>query len=510
MPILRRASILPAPDKQPQTKLFAMRLTVPRLDGHTVLVVGDIMLDRYWDGDGVRISQEAPVPVVHVTRHSDHPGGAANVALNVVALGAACVLVGAVGADEAAEVLRARLLAAGVQLDLIIVPGWPTTMKLRVVSHHQQLIRLDFETPLGGEHQRELLRRVDRWADVADVAILQDYDKGALLEPEAVVQLLKRRGVRMVVDPKHKPVLRYAGADVVKPNFAEFQRNVGDVTGEDDFTARGQELLRAGGFQGLLVTRGERGMTLLERDAPASVHVPARTVRVFDVTGAGDTVAAALGVALASGLSLLQAAALANVAAGIAVANPGTVAVTGPQLRQALHEDEYRRGVVTREHLLAAVEDARRAGQRVVFTNGCFDILHAGHVGYLDEARQMGDRLIVAVNSDDSVRRLKGAGRPLNPLAARMAVLAGLAAVDWVVPFDEDTPERLLVQLQPHVLVKGGDYRLDEVVGADLMLAWQGEVRVLALREDCSTSRIVARARAESDPSAPTTGNVEG
>lgn len=470
-----------------------MQLSVPRLDGHTVLVVGDVMLDRYWDGESLRISQEAPVPVVHVTGSIDHPGGAANVALNVVALGASCVLVGAVGTDEAAEVLRMRLLAAGVKLDLIVVPGWPTTTKLRVVSRNQQLIRLDFETLLPAEYQQEILRRVDRWADLAEVAILQDYDKGTLSEPEALVDLLKRRGVRVVVDPKHKPMLRYRGADVMKPNFAEFERNVGSVANPVEFSMRAQSLLLEGGFQAMLVTRGAQGMTLVESGVADSLHLPARTVRVYDVTGAGDTVAAMLGVALAGGMSVQQAAALANVAAGIAVANPGTVAVSGPELRNALHADDYGRGVVTREFLNAAVEDAKRAGQRIVFTNGCFDILHAGHVSYLAEARQLGDKLIVAVNSDDSVRRLKGLARPVNHLAERMAVLAGLAAVDWVVAFDEDTPEQLLLSLQPQVLVKGGDYRLDEVVGADLMRSWEGEVRVLALRENCSTSGILRR-----------------
>lgn len=470
-----------------------MRLSVPRFDGHTVLVVGDVMLDRYWHGESLRISPEAPVPVVKVDVREDRPGGAANVALNVVALGAGCVLVGAIGDDEAGASLRATLEAAGVQLDLVVVPGWSTVTKLRVVSRHQQLLRLDFEAPLPEVHAQEVLARVQRWTGSVDAMVLEDYDKGTLARPEDVIAAAHAQRLRVVVDPKYKPLARYRGADVVKPNLAEFERQAGSLATDAEFEAKARDQLKANGFGALVITRGEMGMTVVQRERQ-SVHLPARRVAVFDATGAGDTVAATLATALAAGMDVVHAAALANVAAGLAVTRAGTVAVSAPELAGAVSADTRGlHGALTAGQLDVAVRAARAAGERIVFTNGCFDILHAGHVGYLEEARRLGDRLIVAVNGDASVRRLKGEGRPVNPLRQRMAVLAALSAVDWVVAFDDDTPEALIARLRPDVLVKGGDYRLDEVVGADQVRSWGGEVRVLSLLENFSTTSIIER-----------------
>ena len=471
-----------------------MKLSVPRFDGHTVLVMGDVMLDRYWHGDNVRMSPEAPVPVVQVDVCEDRPGGAANVALNVVALGAGCVLIGAVGDDAAGVILRAKLEAAGVQVDFLTVPGWSTITKLRVFSRQQQLLRLDFESPLPDLHAVELLKRMERWMDHVDAVVLEDYDKGVLANPEAVLAALGGRRVPVVVDPKFKPLARYRGATLIKPNLLEFQRQVGVADSDAEFELRARQLMQLQAIPAMVITRGAAGMTVLEENQ-ASVHLPARQVAVFDAIGAGDTVAATLAVALAAGATLVGAAALANVAAGLAVSRPGTVAVSAPELVQAVALDKRAgRGVLTVAQLQRAVAAAQAVGERIVFTNGCFDILHAGHVGYLKEARALGDRLIVAVNADASVRRLKGAGRPVNPLAQRMAVLAALAAVDWVVSFDADTPEELLTCLRPDVLAKGGDYQLDEVVGAALVRAWGGDVKVLSVLANYSTTAILARA----------------
>ncbi len=475
-------------------------MNLPSLQQVHVLVVGDLMLDRYWVGEARRVSQEAPVPVVDVDHAEDRPGGAANVALNVASLGARCTLVGFVGDDEAGEILRRSLSAAGVICDFIEVPGWSTTLKLRVVSQNQQLLRTDFERPLVGDHRDLLRRRVTSHLASATTLVLQDYDKGVLEDPEALIAAATTSGVPVVVDPKHKPLGAYAGADLLKPNVHEFRLAVGSWRDDDDLVARAVALCGREQLGALVITRGGQGMTVVQADG-AHQHIPARPVDVYDVTGAGDTAAAALAVTRSLGWDAVACAQVANVASGIVVGKSGTAAVTGPELAMALASSERGdRGILSREQLIDAVGQARAAGERVVFTNGCFDILHAGHVAYLEEARALGDRLVVAVNDDGSVRRLKGAGRPVNPLERRLRVLSGLSAVDWLVGFPEDTPESLLESLRPDVLVKGGDYGPEGVVGADIVTGYGGEVRVLSLVEDCSTTAIVARIQGDGSP----------
>ncbi|MBX3707241.1 MAG: bifunctional D-glycero-beta-D-manno-heptose-7-phosphate kinase/D-glycero-beta-D-manno-heptose 1-phosphate adenylyltransferase HldE [Pseudomonadales bacterium] len=472
-------------------------MRLPSLQSVHVLVVGDVMLDRYWVGDARRVSQEAPVPVVDVTRTEDLPGGAANVALNVASLGARCTLIGLVGADAAADALVERLTAAGVTCDFVTVDDWPTIIKLRVVSRNQQLLRTDFERPLpaprrAAVHAQVCARVAARLAD-ASVVVLQDYDKGTIEGPEQLIGLARAKGRRVLVDPKHKSFARYAGADLVKPNAHEFRAAAGDWSDDEELIRLATGTCTANDFAALVITRGSRGMTVVERDG-GHQHIPALPVDVYDVTGAGDTAIAALAVTRSLGWAPRACAQVANVASGIVVGKSGTAAVTGPELAIALNAtDRIDRGVLERDQLLDAVAQARVAGERIVFTNGCFDILHAGHVAYLEEARALGDRLVVAVNDDESVRRLKGPGRPVNPLERRLRVLSGLKAVDWVVGFAEDTPEALLAAVRPDVLVKGGDYGADAVVGADLVRGYGGEVRVLGLVEDCSTTRIVER-----------------
>ncbi|MEZ5560120.1 MAG: bifunctional D-glycero-beta-D-manno-heptose-7-phosphate kinase/D-glycero-beta-D-manno-heptose 1-phosphate adenylyltransferase HldE [Pseudomonadales bacterium] len=474
-------------------------MKLPSLQAVHVLVVGDLMLDRYWLGEARRVSQEAPVPVVDVQNVDDCPGGAANVALNVASLGARCTLVGCVGRDEAAGALRQRLEAAGVICDFIELDDWPTIIKLRVVSQNQQLLRADFERPVPAAGSRDLEARVAAHLASATALVLQDYDKGALSAPAELIRAARDAGVPVVVDPKHKPFAAYAGADLIKPNLQEFLAAAGPCGDDDELVARAGEVCAEHGFAALVITRGSRGATVVEQGGRHQ-HVPARPVDVYDVTGAGDTMAAALAVSRSLGWDALRCAQLANVASSIVVGKSGTAAVTGPELAQALAaSNRVDRGVLSRAQLLDAARQARAAGERIVFSNGCFDILHAGHVAYLEEARALGDRLVVAVNDDASVRRLKGAGRPVNPLARRARVLAALAAVDWVVGFPEDTPEALLCDLRPDVLVKGGDYGPDQVVGADIVRGYGGEVRVLGLVEDCSTSAIVEHLQREAD-----------
>ncbi|MFZ2209708.1 MAG: bifunctional D-glycero-beta-D-manno-heptose-7-phosphate kinase/D-glycero-beta-D-manno-heptose 1-phosphate adenylyltransferase HldE [Porticoccaceae bacterium] len=478
-----------------------MPLNFPRFERARVLVAGDIMLDRYWHGPTMRISPEAPVPVVRITDCHDRPGGAANVALNIAALGAATSVVGAVGCDDQATILCDQLAAAGIHAALLECPAKPTITKLRVISRQHQLLRLDFEEPHSAAEVAALPARVQGLLPDHGVLVLSDYAKGALQDPQALIALATAAGVPVLVDPKGRDFSRYAGATLLTPNLAELEAVVGPCPDEAALGTHGLALVRELGLGALLVTRGEQGMTLL-RPGHDALHLPARAREVYDVTGAGDTVIAVLAAALAAGAELSAAVTLANLAAGIVVGKLGTAAVSEPELRRALQQERgVARGVVNHEQLLAEVADARARGEKIVFTNGCFDLLHAGHVRYLEQARQLGDRLIVAVNDDASVRRLKGEGRPLNPVERRMAVLAGLESVDWVTSFAEDTPEALLGQVRPDVLAKGGDYDREQVVGWRIVENYGGEVRPLGLLDGCSTTAIVEKIRTRpSDP----------
>ena len=471
-----------------------MQLSMPRFDQAAVLVVGDVMLDRYWHGGTSRISPEAPVPVVKVEHREDRPGGAANVALNIAALGAPVRLVGVTGQDEAAHSLDQSLAAAGVSTHFQRIDNQPTIVKLRVMSRSQQLLRMDFEEPFNTDCAA-LAAEVERQLADVKVLVLSDYGKGALRNHQQLIAGARARNIPVLADPKGKDFSIYRGASLITPNLAEFETIVGHCADEAELVAKGDRLMAELGLGALLITRGEHGMTLLRPEHPA-LHLPARAREVFDVTGAGDTVISTLAAALAAGEELPQAMALANLAAGIVVGKLGTAAISAPELRRAVQREAgSERGVLSLEQLKPAIEDARAQGEKIVFTNGCFDILHAGHVTYLEQARAQGDRLIVAVNDDASVTRLKGPGRPINAVDRRMAVLAGLEAVDWVTSFAEDTPEHLLRELLPDVLVKGGDYGIEGVVGADIVRAHGGEVKVLGLVENSSTTAIVEKIR---------------
>lgn len=470
---------------------------MPRFDGAQILVVGDLMLDRYWQGPTSRISPEAPVPVVKVEQLEDRVGGAGNVALNIAALGAGASLVGVVGADEAPHSLETRFSSAGIRTDFQISVDKPTITKLRVISRHQQLLRLDFEQQFTAADTDQIADKVAVLLEGVSVLVLSDYGKGALQNPVALIQAARQRGIPVLADPKGSDFSRYQGATLITPNMGEFEAVVGSCESEGVIVDKGLALLKELNLDALLVTRGEHGMTLLRQDMPA-FHLPARAREVFDVTGAGDTVISVLAAALGAGEELPTAVVLANLAASIVVGKLGTATISAPELRRALQlEQGHGRGVVNEEQLLVDLADARAHGESIVFTNGCFDILHAGHVGYLEQARGLGDRLIVAVNADESVRRLKGEGRPINSEDRRMAVLAGLESVDWVLVFGDDTPERLLQLVRPDILVKGGDYKKEEVVGWEIVEAYGGQVQALDFLDDCSTTAIVEKIQGE-------------
>jgi D-beta-D-heptose 7-phosphate kinase/D-beta-D-heptose 1-phosphate adenosyltransferase len=474
---------------------------IPEFDNARVLVVGDVMLDRYWYGATSRISPEAPVAVVHVEDVEERPGGAANVATNIAALGATPVLIGIAGNDEAAETLIGLLGTRGVEVGLQRFRDFPTVTKLRVVSRHQQLIRLDFEKPIQAISQSRILGSYELALNSVGAVVLSDYGKGALGTVQPFIERARRSGVPVLVDPKGTDFNPYRGATVITPNVAEFEAVVGPCRDLKELTAKGETLRRELELEALLITRGEHGMTLLRESRPA-FHVPAHARDVYDVTGAGDTVIGILGAAVATGQELEHAMVLANLAAAVVVAKFGTAAATVDEIRGLLQENAYAgSGVVPESELGSLVSSARSRSERIVMTNGCFDILHAGHVQYLAKAKTLGDRLIVAVNDDPSVRRLKGQGRPVNTLQRRMAVLAALEAVDWVVPFTEDTPQRLIQLVAPDILVKGGDYRPEQVVGGDFVRRQGGRVVILDIEHGCSTTATIEAIQRAADTS---------
>lgn len=468
-----------------------MKPILPDYSSSGVLIIGDVMLDRYWYGPTGRISPEAPVPVVKVENNEERPGGAANVAMNIASLGGHAHIVGLTGMDEPAKVLTETLTALKVSCDFVALPNYPTVTKLRVLSRGQQLIRLDFEDKFEDVDPALINERMDRALPKVGAVILSDYDKGALENVQQLIQKARAAQVPVFIDPKGADFERYRGATLLTPNMTEFELVVGKVRNEEELVRKGLALIEQFDFEALLVTRSEHGMTLLRR-GQEPFHLPTQAKEVFDVTGAGDTVISVLAASVSAGKPLDEACALANAAAGVVVGKLGTSTVSTIELAEAIHgskDTDY--GVISESALIEAVKRAQAKGEKVVMTNGCFDILHAGHVSYLNHAAELGDRLIVAVNTDESVKRLKGPGRPVNPTDRRMAVLAGLGAVDWVVPFGEDTPQRLISEVLPDMLVKGGDYKPEEIAGGKEVIANGGEVRVLNFEDGCSTTEII-------------------
>lgn len=469
-------------------------MILPDFSKARILIVGDLMLDRYWSGGTGRISPEAPVPVVNVSNTEDRPGGAANVAINAATLGASVTLLGLCGEDENARILRQRLELFDIDCQFFAQADYETITKLRVMSRNQQLLRMDFERSFAEVDKAELEAAYEAALDEVDVVVLSDYDKGCLTRPQTLIDKAREKGIPVIVDPKGSDFEKYRRATMITPNMAELAGVTGETKSEQELVERAQKLRDELALDALLITRSENGMTLFETESK-EFHLPAKAKEVYDVTGAGDTVVSTLAVAMGCDLPIQAACVLANLAASVVVGKLGTSTVTNTELalavgEQSLHLDG---GVMSEAQLAIAIETSRARGEKVVMTNGCFDILHAGHVSYLEEAAALGDRLIVAVNTDESVARLKGPGRPVNNLNRRMSVLAGLTSVDWVVPFSEETPRRLIADLLPDVLVKGGDYSLDAIAGAKEVMDNGGEVKVLSFEQGVSTTGIIQR-----------------
>lgn len=473
----------------------------------TALVVGDAILDRYLWGRVGRISPEAPVPVVSVESRTYRLGGAANVAANLAALGCRVCLVGTKGGDAAGELLSRLLAESGIEDRLITFStSRPTVAKTRVMSQGQQLLRLDEEEtgPIGPAESQALLDRAIEIMSVADVMILSDYGKGTLdaSSCSSLIESARGRKLPVLVDPKGRDWTRYGGATCITPNTAELELTTGrQATSESSLVDAGLELIRKLQIDRLLVTRGPKGMALFSRGS-SPILIPTQARDVFDVSGAGDTVVATTAAGIAAGLDWPDAARLANIAAGIVVGKVGTTPIRADELALALRQGQN--GTLRKICDLASarfmVNAWRAMGDSVVFTNGCFDILHTGHIRLLHAAASEGKRLVVGLNSDDSVRRIKGAERPILPQQDRAALLAALGCVDMVIIFGDDTPLALIEALKPDVLVKGADYTRESVVGHDLVEGWGGRVVLAPLIENMSTTGIVERVKKCSAP----------
>ncbi len=468
---------------------------IPQFVSAQVLVLGDVMLDRYWMGETSRISPEAPVPVVKVGDIEERAGGAGNVAINIAALGANAAVVGLTGEDDAANSLLNLMQQVGVTAHFSKDTKHATVTKLRVLSRNQQLIRLDFEDGFPHHNNDQLLEIFLQQVQQAGAVVLSDYGKGTLQDCQCFIQQAAQHQIPVLVDPKGSDFSKYKGATLITPNLSEFEQVVGHCETEKDIVSKGTTLLEELDLSALLITRSEKGMTLLQRGKEA-LHLPTRAREVYDVTGAGDTVISVLAASLAAGVDLSEATMLSNLAAGVVVNKIGTATVSQEELKQAMRQTHsVQRGVMDEDEMLYLARQAQSCGEKIVMTNGCFDILHTGHVAYLEEAAQLGDRLIVAVNDDASIKRLKGEDRPVNPMEKRMRMLAALECVDWVVPFYEDTPTRLICKLSPDILVKGGDNKVDDIPGGDCVREAGGEVRVLIYVDGVSTTEIISSIR---------------
>ena len=474
----------------------------------TVLCVGDLMLDEFVYGEVSRISPEAPAPVIAVQRSEINIGGAGNVARNIAALGARCIFVGLVGDDAAAAQLEAELAREpGIETVLVRDASRPTTRKVRFVSEHfsAHMLRADWEraAPASGEIEQRLIDAIVPRLARADIVLLSDYAKGVLTARvlRNVIDAARRAGKRVIVDPKSANLAIYRGASVLTPNrkeFSEATRSRAET--EQEIAAAAQDAIYLADCEAILVTQSERGMTLVPRQGDA-IHVPAYPVKVRDVSGAGDTVVAVLAATLAAGAGWEEALRMASAAAAVAVSKQGTASVTSAELRRKILPHAYRAAeekiIAGDGEILARVEGWRSEGLRFGFTNGCFDILHPGHVKVLTAARAACDRLVVGLNSDASVKRLKGESRPVQDERARAEVLAALEAVDLVAIFTEDTPLRLIELVRPSVLVKGGDYTREQVVGHEVVEAGGGEVILIDILKGHSTTALVDRARSD-------------
>ncbi len=454
------------------------------------LVIGDVMLDEYWLGDTHRISPEAPVPIIKITDENFKLGGAGNVAANLAYLGIEVTLVGLIGIDKEAEQLKKIIESQKIKFIPIEHGDYQTINKLRIFSGSQQVIRIDKEKVNQGLGKL-VVDAVDTLKDGHDLIVLSDYAKGTLSSVQDIINRLRKARSKIIVDPKGNDFKKYKNASVITPNLKEFEQIMGPYENEEIFISNGFILLQQLNLEALLVTRGPEGMSLFFDDQHH--HIPAINNDVYDVTGAGDTVIAFFAFGLMNGNSFLESSSLANKAAGVSVRKRGAAVVSLAEAKANQGQQKKIFKETELSELISLLESHKELMKKIVFTNGCFDLLHAGHVSYLNEAKRRGDILCIGVNSDDSVRRLKGDTRPINNLYNRMQVLGGLSAIDYLIEFSEDTPEKLISAIKPQLLVKGADYSIDEVIGREIVEAYGGKVELIDLVEGLSTSEAIKK-----------------
>lgn len=468
--------------------------------GKRVLVLGDVMLDRFIYGTAARISPEAPIPVLNISHQTKMLGGAGNVVRNIASLGGEALLVSVIGDDsDGAEISDILSKTGGLTPHLVMSVGRPTTLKTRFIADGQQLLRSDQEAThaLRPATAEKLLNAYKSALERADIVVLSDYAKGVLSDPvlKEAISLARAANLPIIADPKSEDFSRYAGASLLTPNRKEMVAASGLPCGSNsEVEAASLKVLAETGLEALLVTRSEAGMSLITESS--AHHIAAEAREVFDVSGAGDSVIAALALAHGAGAPLLEAAGLANLAGSIAVAKSGTAAVTREELMDAVQAAEIQgleEKITSLETALERVSNWRSRGLKVGFTNGCFDLVHPGHISLIQQSKAECDRLIVGLNTDDSIKRLKGPDRPVTSENSRAIVLASLGDIDLVVPFAEDTPIRLIEEIKPDVLIKGADYTVETVVGSDIVLAYGGRVHLAELKEGFSTTGTIQR-----------------
>ena len=466
-------------------------LKISDLSNSKILVLGDVMLDRYLFGSADRVSPEAPVPVVSINSVDERPGGAANVAINLSKIGVETIIFGLIGDDLEGASLEKILINEKIQCNLRKIKDLSTTTKTRVQSRGQQLIRYDKDAIL--QESYSFFDELKKNLSSIDAVIISDYAKGVINNISEIIELCKINKIPILVDPKGTDFGKYEGVDILTPNQSEFEVIMG-VSGSDEMLVqKARDMIKDLDLKALLITRSDKGMLLVERNGEYT-FLDTRAVDVFDVTGAGDTVISSFAASLSAGHTYNEAANFANFAAGIVVGKIGTAYINQTELKEY---NPFSKVSNMKQKTLSKLEKlvnlCRKDSEKIVMTNGCFDILHAGHIAYLEQARSLGDKLIVAVNSDDSVKRLKGEARPINSVDDRVKVLSGLSSVDWIITFEEDTPLKLITALEPDILVKGGDYEVEEVVGSKEIIESGGEVQILCYKEGFSTSAIIEK-----------------
>ncbi len=458
-----------------------------------ILVFGDVMLDRYVSGSVDRVSPEAPVPVLKPIKEEIRLGGAANVALNLSSLGSKVSLIGITGKDSSSKQISNLIKENKIKNELVH-SSLPTITKLRLLSSKQQLLRVDNEEEFTKNDWQSAKRRFDKSIGLSssNLLIISDYGKGTLQDIPALIKKAKKLNKMVLVDPKGNNFSKYKGADIITPNFSEFIGEVGPVGSEREISSKAKSLIKSLNLGALLVTRGSEGMTLFkkEKNKIDRSNFPTQAKEVFDVSGAGDTVIASLAAALSAGFDISSAVKLANVAAGIVVGKSGTATAYLSEIEPHFSDDDlvFSLGEVKKYSSIL-----KKNNKKVVFTNGCFDILHAGHVHYLEQAKKMGDELVVGLNSDSSVKALKGKKRPINNLQHRAKVLSSLRCVDKIVSFEDETPIKLIKAIKPDVLVKGGDYKVKDVVGHKDVGSWGGKVKIIPMVPGLSTTNIIKK-----------------